>query len=484
MNKDVSTTHAHPASETECNGQPLLFPELSAKTVTVNFDGGHVSRDGGGVLLARLDRSSGYLQRFSTCFRDHRDPDQTEHRLLELLRPRVYALALGYEDLNDHDRLRLDPLLASLCGKKDPLGEDRQRDQDQGKALAGKSTLNRLELTPPQASAASRYKKIVADPQALEDYFIDEWVRSLAQDARQVILDLDRTDAPLYGEQEGRFFHGYCDEYCYPPLYLFAGDWPVGAALHTAESEPLAEILRLLATIVERVRRRRPQGRLVVRGDSGFCRDALMRWCEPHGVKYVLGLARNAVLERILRGSLRTAQSMWTFNRSQTERGYKDFRCRAQTWGKAKRPVVGKAEWTPEGANPRFVITNLTTEEYGAQALYEQGYCARGNMENRIKEQKLDLFADRTSTGTLRANPLRLWLSTLAYLLVNQLRRVGLAGTKLAQATCGTIRLRLFKIGAVVRVTVRRGWVSLSSAYPLAELFELVARRLRLRESG
>jgi len=474
----------HRASETECRDQALLFRELTARTVTVNFEGGHVSSDGGGVLLARLDRSFGYLQRFATCFQDHRDPELTEHQVLELLRQRVYGLALGYEDLNDHDRLRLDPLLASLCGKPDPLGEDRQRDQDKGKALAGKSTLNRLELTPPDASAGSRYKKIVADPQALEDYFIDEWVRSLAQDGRQVILDLDRTDAPLYGEQEGRFFHGYYDEYCYTPLYIFAGDWPVVAALHTAESEHLAEILRLLAKIVERVRRRRPQVRLVIRGDSGFCRDELMRWCEQHGVKYVLGLARNAVLERILRGSLRTAKSMLTFNGSQTERVYKDFRYRAQTWGPAKRRVVGKAEWTKEGANPRFVITNLTMEEYGAQALYEQVYCARGNMENRIKEQKLDLFADRTSTGTLRANQLRLWLSTLAYLLVNQLRRVGLAGTKLAQATCGTIRVRLFKIGAVVRVTVRRVWVSLSSAYPLAELFGLVARRLRLRESG
>jgi hypothetical protein len=460
--------HTHRASETECNGQPLLFPELSAKTVTVNFAGGHVSSDGGGVLLGRLDRSYGYLQRFATCFQDHRDPELTEHPVLALLRQRVYGLALGYEDLNDHDQLRADPLLASRCGKSDPLGEDRPRNRDQGKALAGKRTLNRLELTPPPASAASRYKKSVADPQALEDYFIDEWVRALAPDARQVILDLDRTDAPLYGEQEGRFFHGYDDEYCYTPLYIFAGDWPVVAALHTAESEQLAEILRLWAKIAERVRQRRPQVRLVVRGDSGFCRDALMRWCEQHGVKYVLGLARNAVLERILRGSLRTAKSLLTFNGSQTGRVYKDFRYRAQTWGPAKRRVVGKAEWTQAGANPRFVITNLTAAEYGAQVLYEQGYCARGNMENRIKEQKLDLFADRTSTGTLRANQLRLWLSTLAYRLVNQLRRVGLAGTKLAQATCGTIRLRLFKIGAVVRVTVRRVWVSLSSAYPSA----------------
>lgn len=476
--KNVVTTPTNPASETECIGQALLFPELTAKTLTVNFDGGHVSSDGGGVLLARLDHSYGYLARFATCFQDHRDAELIEHELLPVLRQRVYGLALGYEDLNDHDRLRSDPLLASLCGKADPLGQDREREQDRGKALAGKSTLNRLELTPADANAASRYKKIVADPQGLEDYFIDEWVRSVGKDARAVILDLDRTDDPLYGEQEGRFFHGYYDEYCYTPLYIFAGDWPVVAALHTGESEHLEEILRLLAKIVERVRRRRPSVRITVRGDSGFCRDALLDWCEQNGVKYVFGLARNAVLERILRGSLRTAKSLLTFNGSATERVFKDFRYRARSWGRRRRRVVGKAEWTSAGANPRFVITNLRPEEHGAQELYEQVYCARGNMENRIKEQKLDLFADRTSTGTLRANQLRLWLSTLAYLLVNQLRRVGLVGTSLAQATCGTIRVRLFKIGAVVRVTARRVWVALSSAYPLQELFGLIAARL------
>jgi hypothetical protein len=470
--------HPSDASKTECNGQSLLFPELTDKTVTVTFDGGHVSSDGGAVLLARLDHGYGYLRRFAACFRDFRDPELIEHTVLALMRQRVYGLVLGYEDLNDHDQLRRDPLLASACGKKDPLGQDREREQDKGKALAGKSTLNRLELTPANASAASRYKKIVADPQALEDYFIDEWVRSLAQDTREVILDLDRTDDPLYGEQEGRFFHGYYDEYCYTPLYIFAGDWPVVAALHTGESEHLAEVLRLLARIVERVRAQRPGVRIVVRGDSGFCRDELMSWCEQNGVKYVLGLARNAVLERILRGSLRAAKSMLDFNGSASERVYRDFRYRAQKWGTTKRRVVGKGEWTREGANPRFVITNFGVQEYGAQELYERVYCARGNMENRIKEQKLDLFAGRTSTATLRANQLRLWLSTLAYLLVNQLRRVGLAGTRLAQATCGRIREQLFKIGAVVRVSARRVWVQLSQAYPWQEIFRCVAARL------
>jgi len=464
--------------------QSLLFPDLTVKMVTVNFDGGHVSSDGGGVLLAQLDRSYGYLQRFSACFRDYRDPELLEHSLLELLRQRVYALGLGYEDLNDHDSLRSDPLLASLCGKEDPLGQDRQREQDRGKALSGKSTLNRLELTPAEASASSRYKKIVADPTALEDYFIDEYVRSVAKGTAEVILDLDRTNDPVYGDQEGRFFHGYYEEYCYTPLYIFGGHWPIVAALHTGESEHQQEILRLVAKIVSRLRCKLPQVRIILRGDSGFCRQELMLWCERNDVRYVFGLAKNKVLERILRGTLRTAKSMLDFNHSQSERLFKDFRYRAKTW-EQKRRVAGKAEWTTEGANPRFVITNLTIEEFApAQELYEQLYCGRGNMENRIKEQKLDLFAGRTSTATLRANQLRLLFSTLAYLLMNKLRKVTLVGTKLAEATCGTIRLQLFKIGAVVRVTARRVWVCLSSAYPLQELFGLAARRLRLSASG
>jgi hypothetical protein len=464
--------------------EPLLFPEFITKTLTVDFQAGQVSSDGGGVLLARLDHSYGYTQRFAACFRDHRNPELIEHPVLDLVRQRVYGLGLGYEDLNDHDQLARDPLLASLCGKADPLGLDRVREQDKGKALAGKSTLNRLELTPADANANSRYQKIVADPQAIEDFFIDSYVRSLPKHTKEVILDADRTDVPLYGEQEGRFFHGYYDEYCYTPLYIFGGDWPVVAALHTGESEHRQENLRLLGKIVAALRKRLRRVRIILRADSGFCREELMLWCEANGVYYVFGLARNRVLERLLRGSLRTAKSMLDYNGSEKERVFKEFRYRAKSWGPKKRRVVGKAEWTREGANPRFVITNLEAPAWPTRALYESLYCGRGNMENRIKEQKLDLYADRASTATLRANQLRLSFATLAYLLINQLRRVGLAGTKLAQATCGTIRLRLLKIGALVRVTVRRVWVSLSSAYPLAELFVAVARRLEHATSG
>lgn len=483
--KTLKAAATDTTSKTECKEQPLLFPELIRnKTVTVDFEGGHISSDGGSVLLGRLDRSYGYTRRFVRCFTDHREPDLIEHPVLDLVRQRVYALALGYEDLNDHDQLRSDPLLAATCGKADPLGQTREREQDRGKALAGKSTLNRLELTPAEANAAARYKKIVAEASAIEDYFIDEFVRSLARQTREVVLDLDRTNDPLHGDQEGRFFQGYYGEYCYTPFYLFSGHWPVVAALHTAESEHLEQVLRLVEQVVLRLRRRFPKVRIILRGDSGYCRDELMSWCETANVYYVFGLQKNAVLKRLLRGTLRSAQRLYEQDGAPSVRRYKEFKYRAKSWAPPKRRVIGKAEWTAEGANPRFIISNLPAEQWEGPELYEELYCARGDMENRIKEQQLDLYADRTSTATLRANQLRLWFSTLAYLLVNQLRAVALRETELAQATCGTIRLRLFKIGALVRVTVRRVWISLSSAYPWAEVFRTAARRLQWAGAG
>jgi hypothetical protein len=478
-----ATSSTGSASTPECKDTPLLFPELTARPVSVDFRAPHVSSDGGGVLLARLDRSFGYLQRLAGCFTDHRDGELIEHSLLELLRQRVYGIALGYEDLNDHDRLCTDPLLASLCGKKDPLGQDRQRRADQGKALAGKSTLNRLELTPADAQASARYKKIVADPPAIEDYFIAEYVRSLPKDTTTVTLDLDATDDPLHGHQEGRFFHGYYGGYCYLPLYIFAGDWPVLAALRTSDRDAADGALDKVKKVVAALRRRFPHLQIRLRADSGFCRDGLMVWCELNQVKYLFGLARNPVLERKLARGLEQARHLSQAADGAAARVFVEFTYRAESWH-APRWVVGKAEWTQGEANPRFIITNLDPLNFHAPTLYEKDYCGRGDMENRIKEQQLDLYADRTSTETMRANQLRLWFSTCAYLLMNQLRRVGLAGTELARATCGTIRLRLLKIGAVVRVSVRRVVVSLSGAYPLAELFGQVAARLRAAFSG
>lgn len=483
--KHVQTKSIGPTSKTECSDQALLFPELiSRKTVTVDFEGGQISSDGGATLLGRLDRSYGYLKRFATCFTDHREAELIEHPVLDLLRQRIYGLALGYEDLNDHDSLRSDPLLAAVCGKEDPLGENRHREQDRGKALAGKSTLNRLELTPQGAGSCSRYKKIEAKAFSIEDFFIDEFVRSVSKKSNEVVLDLDRTNDSLHGQQEGRFFHGYYGEYCYTPFYIFCGKWPVVAALHTAESEHQEEIQRLVAKVTERLRRRFPRLKIILRADSGYCRDGLMSWCEKAGVFYVFGLQKNEVLKRKLSGTLRQAHRLFKRDSSRSQRVYKEFKYRADKWAPHRRRVIGKAEWTAEGANPRYVVTNLGAKEYGAKELYEDLYCARGEMENRIKEQQLDLYADRTSTQELRGNQLRLWFSTLAYLLMNKLREVGLKGTEWAQASCGTIRLRLLKIGAVVRVTVRRVWINLSSAYPLAQLFGQVARRLTRTRAG
>jgi hypothetical protein len=473
----------HLASKTDCKEQGLLFPELSSKVVTVDFEAGHVSSDGGVVLLGRLDRSYGYLKRFLRCFVDHRNPELIEHELLELLRQRVYGLALGYEDLNDHDRLNSDPLLATVCGKRDVLGSQRQRQQDRGKALAGKSTLNRLELTRAEATAAERYKKIVAEPEEIEDYFITEYVRSLPEETASVVLDLDATDDPLHGQQEGRFFHGYYREYCYLPLYIFAGHWPVLAWLRTSKRDASSGAQEKVAAIVKALRKRFPQIQIRLRGDSGFCREGLMSWCEDHGVSYVFGVARNAVLERQLTEAMDQAREQSKAQDGASARVFVEFEYAAKSWERRRR-VIGKAEWTQGGPNPRFVITNLATETVAPQPLYEQDYCGRGDMENRIKEQQLDLYADRTSTATLRANQLRLWFSTLAYLLVNQLRAVGLAGTELARATCGTIRLHLFKIGALVRVSVRRVLISLSSAYPRPDLFRSVASRLQVGPDG
>lgn len=471
------------ASETDCSEQPLLFPELTSRLLAVDFAAGHVSSDGGGVLLARLDHGRGYLKRFAACFTDHRDPDLVEHTVLELLRQRVYGMALGYEDLNDHDHLCVDPLLASLCGKKDPLGQNRHRTKDKGKPLCGKSTLNRLELTGANADASARYKKIVGHPEVIEDFFLCEYVRSLRQDIKAVTLDLDATDDPLHGRQEGRFYHAYYGGYCYLPLYIFDGDWPVLAWLRTSDRDASDGALEKIKKSVAALRKRFPKIRIRLRADSGFCRDELMVWCELNEVKYLFGLARNRVLERKIQPALEKARQLSEANEGKPARVFVEMTYRAQSWP-APRWVIGKAEWTQGEANPRFIITNENPLEFCARDLYEKDYCGRGDMENRIKEQQLDLYADRTSTSTMRANQLRLWFSTLAYLLMNQLRRVGLKGTELARATCGTIRTRLLKIGALVRVSVRRVWVSLSSAWPLRELFALVAGRLNHTPTG
>jgi hypothetical protein len=446
--------------------------------MVARFDGGEITSDGGGVLLKETERRTGIVRRFAGCFRDHRDPERVEHRVEELVGQRVYGLALGYEDVNDHDELRRDPLLATLVGKEDPTGRDRVRERDRGKALAGKSTLNRLELTPEGAGPESRYKKIVVEGEAVDRFFVEVFLDVHEEAPERIELDLDATDDPLYGEQEGRFFHGYYGCYCYLPLYIFCGEHLLCARLRPSNIDASAGAVEELERIVGQIRERWPEVEIVIRGDSGFAREEIMGWCEERGVGYVLGLAKNARLKGEIEEELEAVREEHE-RTGKAARTFKDFRYRTlKSWSRERR-VVGKAEHLSKGANPRFVVTSLPMEEVDARTLYEQVYCARGDMENRIKEQQLALFADRTSTATMRANQIRLWFSSVAYCLLQALRRLGLKGTDLAKAQCQTIRVKLLKIGAQVRVTVRKVWVSLSGGYPYAALFARVYGNLQ-----
>jgi hypothetical protein len=406
---------------------------------------------------------------------DYRDPRLVEHLVKDMAGQRIFGLALGYEDLNDHEYLRSDPLLAVLCGKRDPTGEDRLREEDKGKPLAGKSTLNRLEHG---KGAMDRYKKVVVREGAVADLFVEKFV-SRREDAPSVlVLDLDATDDPLHGRQEGRFFHGYYDCYCYLPLYIFCEDELLCAKLRPSNIDASDGALDEVRRIVGILRAAWPNVRIILRGDSGFARDEIMSWCEANGVEYIFGLARNSRLEAMLAPAMESVRR-WHELTGRPVRAFMELPYRTLDSWSRKRRVIGKAEHLDKGANPRFVVTSLSAEEHGARDLYEAQYCARGDMENRIKEQQLDMFADRTSTGTMKANQLRMWLSAIAYSLVNDLRELGLKGTQLARATCGTIRTRLLKIGAVIRVSVRRVLIHLAGSCPCQEVFARALSNLR-----
>jgi len=468
---------------THCSRQQLLFQPHGAREVAARFDGGPITSDGGGLLLREVEARLGIVRSFAGCFTDHRDPDSIEFSVIELLTQRVMGIALGDEDLNDHDRLRHDPLLALLAGRTDITGADRRDARDRGKPLAGKSTLNRLELTPAGANAEHRYKKIVAHIDGLQDALVDLFIRLRAKQGapQELVLDFDATDDRLHGHQLGRFFHGYYGDYCYLPLYVFCGDWPLAAILRPSDIDASSGTVAQLERIVPRLRAAWPDVRIVLRGDSGFCRESIMRWCEAHRVDFVLGLAKNKRLIRALGKELHEAHEHFE-QTGQPARVFKDFTYRThKSWSKARR-VIGKAEHLPKGANPRFVVTSLSVERIGAKVLYEECYCARGEMENRIKEQQLFLFADRTSTHAMRSNQLRLLFSTLAYLLHLGLREFGLAGTELARAQAGTIRCKLLKIGGQLRQSVRRVWISLSEAYPYQALFERILQNLQRQQ--
>ena len=453
---------------TECNTGRFDFAPVEGRRVEAAFDGGTITSDAGALLLGATDRAIGLVERLAACFADHRSQELIEHEVATLVGQRVFGLALGYEDLNDHDHLRHDPAMAVLAGKLKARRKECA-------AVAGKSTLNRLELSRP---APSRYHKIAHDGAAIEGLFVDLFVEAHKTAPKQIVLDLDATDDPLHGHQEGRFFHGYYDCYCYLPLYVFCGRHLLAAKLRPASIDASAGAVQEVARIVGRIRMRWPRVRILLRADSGFAREGLMAWCEQHRVDYVFGLARNARRVGEIETELAEAKTE-SLAKAKPARRFKDFLWSTlDSWSRRRR-VVAKAEWTQEEANPRFIVTSLKPKEAEARHLYEAIYCARGDMENRIEECQADLFADRTSSATLRANQLRLWFASMAYVLLCALRRIGLSHTQFAEATCATIRLKLLKLGALVRVSVRRIAFAMASGCPWQNEWALVHARLR-----
>ena len=466
--------------QTECTKKQYHFQALGRREILADFSGGTITSDGGGLLLREVEKRTGILNRFAKCFTDHRDADRIEHSVLDLVSQRIFGIALGYEDINDHDELSRDQLLAVMVGKPDPTGKYRQLQRDKGHPLAGKSTLNRFELTPEDAGPESRYKKIVMNTEAIDDLLVNTFIESYPEPPTQIILDVDATDTPLHGRQEERFFHGYYDTYCYLPLYIFCGDELLCARLRPANIDGCAGTEEELERIITRIRAAWPEVKIVIRGDSGFCRESIMSWCEApeRHIDYLFGLAKNKRLVKEIEAELAEAKVMFECS-NEPSRRFKDFHYQTlDSWSKPRR-VVGKAEQLAGRTNPRFIVTSLSREEYDAKSLYEDEYCARGDMENRIKEKQLMLFADRASSAKMKANQLRLYFSSIAYVLIQTLRRVGLAGTKMAQAQCETIRLKLFKIGAKIRMTVRKIWIAYADGYPHVEIFKQVYRNLQ-----
>jgi hypothetical protein len=477
----MSTAKAAAASQ----DHPMLFTDLAARKVVADFSGGTLSVDAGALLLREVDANLGVTQGLAQCFSDARQQAYVDHSVQELLAQRLFGLALGYEDINDHDRLRLDPLLASACNKADPLGQDRFNPAHRGIALAGASTLNRLELS---NNKHTRCHKLPHDPAKIEACLLRMGVRCLPKHAKEVVVDLDAMGHRLHGMQEGRLFNAYYDDYCYLPLYAFVGDFPLWAQLRTAEHEAAHGVVGALEKIVAAIRQRCRRVRIIVRGDSGFGREEIMAWCEGQWqVYYCLGLAKNSVLIETLGPAMAQARARQCLSGPVSVRVFTEFEYRTRdSWSRSRR-VIGKAEVMAEGENPRFVVTNLPAKGFKDEKdrtrftparLYEEHYCARGDMENMLKQQVMDLKADRMSTHHLASNQFRMWEATFAYLLLERLRCQTLGGTQLERATVGSVRLKLLKVAAQVRISVRRVYVQLNTSFPLQELFRLCQRRL------
>ena len=455
----------------ECIPDLFGFTPVEGRRVEAAFDGGVLTSDAGALLLGATDRTVALIDRFAGCFVDHRKPELVEHEVSTLVGQRVVGIALGYEDLSDHDTLRHDPVMAVVAGKL----KAKRRDCA---PVAGKSTLNRLELSRPEPTL---YHKISYEAASVEALFVTLFVEAQRSAPAQITLDLDATDDPLHGAQEGRFFHGYYDSYCYLPLYIFCGRHLLAAKLRRSNIDASSGAVEEVARIVGEVRRHWPKVRILLRGDSGFAREALMAWCEANRVDYLFGLQRNDRLVAAIGAELAAARA-GAEAKGRAVRRFKDFSFSTLNSWSRRRRVVGKAEWMPRrggrGANPRFVVTSLRRDEITARRLYERLYCARGEMENRIKECQLDLWADRTSATSMRANQLRLWFASMAYVLICALRRIGLAHTRFARATCGRIRLSLLKIAALVRISARRIKFAMATACPYQDVYQIAHDRL------
>jgi hypothetical protein len=452
----------------ECSAHSFDFGIVEGRRVVAAFDGGMVTSDAGALLLGATDQAIGLVERFAACFTDGRAQAQVEHTVATLVGQRIIGIALGYEDIVDHDQLRHDPVMAILAGKLEAR-------RSACAPLAGKSTLNRLEHAPP--GEPTRYHRIGHDAAAIERLLVELFLEAHNTPSKQIILDLDATDDPLHGHQEGRFFHGYYDCWCYLPLYVFCGRHLLAATLRRSNIDASAGALEEVERIVRQIRARWPRVKILLRADSGFAREELMGWCEQNRVDYVFGLARNARLEAEIAAELAGAEAM-SRSTGQPARHFKEFWWTTHDSWSRRRRVIAKAEWTQGGPNPRFIVTSLKAAEIDGRHLYETVYCARGAMENRIKECQLDLFADRTSAATMKANQLRLWFASMAYVLLCALRRIGLRHTQFADATCGTIRLRLLKIGAWVKISCRRIKLAMATAFPCQPEYALAHLRL------
>ena len=453
---------------TDCSQDSFDFGTVEGHRVVGAFDGGQITSHAGGLLLGASNRAIRLIERLARCFQDGRDPDALLHTVPALVGQRIFAIALGYEDINDHDHLRHDPVLQALAGKLTPKRSGCA-------ALAGKSTLNRLEHAAKVGS--DPYHKITYDEAAIASLFVTLCLESYAERPTRMIIDLDATHDPIHGEQEGRHFHGYYDCYCYLPLYIFCGRHLLAAKLRTADKDAADGAKEEIARIVAQIRARWPDMEIILRADSGFARNDLMTWCEENGVDYIFGLARNERLVKAIRRQLAQArrESRRTKQAARRFKILEDWETR-ESWSLPRR-VIAKAEWTQGEANPRFLVTSLNWTD-DARYLYEDLYCARGDMENRIKECQTDMFAGRTSAASMRANQLRLWFAAFAYVLICALRRIGLTGTAMAVATCGTIRLKLLKIGALVTTSVRRIKIAMASSCPYQAVFHHAYERL------